>query len=68
MWRCSMIYVIAKYLQMSTGKWLDTQHEFHDKHTALRGIHALRCRGFIIQSYMCDDPMDAEWLDRRVKL
>ena len=62
-----MIYVDCVYRNIF-GKWMRVTKEFTNKQTALRGMYALRSKGFIIDCYRCDDPMDTEWLTYRFKL
>ena len=62
-----MIYVDCVYRNIF-GKWMRVTKEFTNKNQALRGMYALRSKGFIIDCYRCDDPMDNEWLTYRFKL
>ena len=62
-----MIYVDCVYRNIF-GKWMQVTKEFTNKQQALRGMYALRSKGFIIDCYRCDDPMDTEWLTHRFKL
>lgn len=62
-----MIYVSIVYKSKLTGKWMTEEKEFHTKEMALRGMFAMRSKGLIIDGWRCDDYMDNEWLNRRLK-
>ena len=57
-----MIYVEVSFL----GSQTETK-EFHTAKKALAFMYAMRNKGHFILSYRCDDPWDAEWLNRRFK-
>ena len=63
-----MIYVIIVYFSKLHNKLMYDTKEFTDKVKALRGIYAMRSKGIIINGWKCDDPLDNEYLTRRVKL
>jgi hypothetical protein len=42
-------------------------HEFNTPQVALRFMYMMRNKGYIIESWACDDPLDAEWLYHRFR-
>ena len=63
-----MIYVTIVYKSKLSGCWMYDEKTFTDKKSALRGIYAMRSKGIIIDGWKCDDPVDNEYLTRRIKL
>ena len=59
-----MIYVEISF---DGGVNIETK-EFHTAKKALSFMYAMRNKGHFIFDYRCDDPWDAEWLDKRFKL
>ena len=59
-----MIYVDISF---DCGQTIETK-KFHTAKKALAGMYAMRYKGLFILSYRCDDPLDSEWLNRRIKL
>ena len=59
-----MVYVDVSF---DCGKTIETK-EFHTPYNALRFMYGMRGKGHFILGYRCDDPIDAEWLNKRFKL
>ena len=59
-----MIYVEISF---DAGVTIETK-EFHTAKKALAFMYAMRAKNHFIMEYRCDDPLDAEWLDKRFKL
>ena len=62
-----MIYVTIVFRTI-LGKWMTETKEFNDKVKALRFMYGVRNKGYIIDHWKCDDPLDHEWLCHRIKL
>lgn len=46
---------------------LKRSHRFRTKECALRFMYAMRGKGYLVTGWVCDDPEDNEWLNRRFK-
>lgn len=64
----NMIEVDYVYKSKLTGKWYIATKSFTDRKKALAFMYAMQKKGYIIDGYRCDDPLDKEWLDYRFKL
>ena len=63
-----MIYVDVVSVTPITHKPIITTREFPYKESALRFMFMIRNKGYIIDGWRCDDPLDNEWLNHRFKL
>ena len=51
----------------SNGAWVPGVKRFHSAVKALRGMYAMKRAGISIEGWVCDDPFDNDYLNRKFR-